>query len=194
VGHSGERTPELRTRAGGERRGFAARDVRSGSWPTASGARSRRQATGDLGASKFRRALGIAAYAAACLTSVAVLTVSGVGYFVYNDLESLGSSGAIGNGPKSKGDDVNILLIGLDSRKDGDGNDLPNSILSKLHAGSKRGVDNGTGGYNTNTLILMHVPGDGSKATAFSIPRTTTSAMWTLSARSSTGKSKRPTG
>ncbi|MGW8955497.1 LCP family glycopolymer transferase [Streptomyces sp. NPDC055709] len=25
--------------------------------------------------------------------------------------------------------------------------------------------------YNTNTLILIHVPGDGGKATAFSIPR-----------------------
>jgi LCP family protein required for cell wall assembly len=106
------------------------------------------------------------------VAALGILVASGYGYIVYNDLKNtIGSSNAIGNGPKSKGDDQNILLIGLDSRKDGDGNDLPDSILSKLHAGSRRGVDNGTGGYNTNTLILMHVPGDGSRATAFSIPR-----------------------
>ena len=119
-----------------------------------------------------KRALGIATYAVTCLASAGVLLASGVGYFIVNDIGSIGSSNAIDkNGPHSQGDDVNILLIGLDSRKDGDGNDLPDNILSKLHAGSKQGVDNGTGGYNTNTLILMHVPGDGSKATAFSIPR-----------------------
>ena len=60
---------------------------------------------------------------------------------------------------------MNILLIGLDSRKDQDGNDLPNSILKQLHAG-----DSDDGGYNTNTLILVHVSAD-NKVVAFSIPR-----------------------
>jgi LCP family protein required for cell wall assembly len=57
------------------------------------------------------------------------------------------------------------LLIGLDSRKDQDGNDLPWSILKHLHAG-----DSDDGGYNTNTLILVHVGAD-QKVVAFSIPR-----------------------
>ena len=63
--------------------------------------------------------------------------------------------------------DINVLLMGLDSRKDNQGNDLPPAILQQLHAGSSSDV----GGYNTNTLILLHVPADGSRAVALSIPR-----------------------
>jgi LCP family protein required for cell wall assembly len=66
---------------------------------------------------------------------------------------------------RSSGGAMNILLIGLDSRKDQDGNDLPQEVLDQLHAG-----DSDQGGYNTNTLILMHVSPD-DKVTAFSIPR-----------------------
>lgn len=69
--------------------------------------------------------------------------------------------------PKSHDGSVNILLMGLDSRRDNNGHDLPAAILSKLHAGSSSDI----GGYNTNTLILLHVPADGSPATAVSIPR-----------------------
>ncbi|MGK5548895.1 LCP family protein, partial [Streptomyces sp. URMC 127] len=62
---------------------------------------------------------------------------------------------------------VNLLLIGLDSRKDMNGNDLPKEFVQdELHAGSSD-----IGGYNTNTLILMHIPAGGGKVTAFSIPR-----------------------
>ncbi|PQM44579.1 Transcriptional regulator LytR [Mycobacterium talmoniae] len=60
---------------------------------------------------------------------------------------------------------MNILLIGLDSRKDQDGNELPQAILNRLHAG-----DSDVGGYNTNTLILVHVGAD-DRVVAFSIPR-----------------------
>jgi LCP family protein required for cell wall assembly len=67
--------------------------------------------------------------------------------------------------PKSTGDAMNILLIGLDSRKDQNGNDLPWAVLKHLHAG-----DSDDGGYNTNTLILAHVSAD-NRVTAFSIPR-----------------------
>jgi len=67
--------------------------------------------------------------------------------------------------PKSTGDGMNILLIGLDSRKDQNGDDLPWRVLKHLHAG-----DSDDGGYNTNTLILAHVSAD-EQVTAFSIPR-----------------------
>lgn len=64
--------------------------------------------------------------------------------------------------------DINILLIGLDSRRDMNGNPLPESVIdNELHAGGGGGL----GGYNTNTLILVHVPADGARATAISIPR-----------------------
>lgn len=67
---------------------------------------------------------------------------------------------------KSVGGATNILLMGLDTRKDQDGNQLPADVLSQLHAG-----DGNEGGYNTNTLILIHVPADGKNIKAFSIPR-----------------------
>lgn len=61
----------------------------------------------------------------------------------------------------------NILLMGLDSRRDQDGNVLPSEVLDKLQAG-----DSSQGGYNTNTLILMHLPAPGhGPPKAFSIPR-----------------------
>ncbi|MEY9930392.1 LCP family protein required for cell wall assembly [Catenulispora sp. GP43] len=69
--------------------------------------------------------------------------------------------------PKSHDGSVNILLMGLDSRRDNQGHDLPRAVLGELHAGSSSDV----GGYNTNTLILLHVPADGSPATAVSVPR-----------------------
>jgi LCP family protein required for cell wall assembly len=77
-------------------------------------------------------------------------------------LEVLGPHAA-----KSQHGDMNILLIGLDSRRNMDGTPLTASELAPLNAGD--GSD--LGGYNTNTLILMHIPGNGSRATAISIPR-----------------------
>jgi LCP family protein required for cell wall assembly len=65
----------------------------------------------------------------------------------------------------------NILLMGLESRRDWNGNILPNSILAKLHAGNAQAVANGTGGNDTNTLILIHIFAGGKNAVGFSIPR-----------------------
>ncbi len=67
---------------------------------------------------------------------------------------------------RSTGGAKNILLMGLDSRRDQNGDPLPADVLAQLHAGTS---DNG--GYNTNTLILLHVPADGKRVSAFSIPR-----------------------
>ncbi|MCL2535769.1 MAG: LCP family protein, partial [Nocardiaceae bacterium] len=106
------------------------------------------------------------------VASVLVLASTGLAWGAQRELTSgLTRSDAIDavsddNGTSSRGDS-NILLIGLDSRKDMDGNDLPAEFVTdQLHAG-----DSDVGGYNTNTLILLHVPGDGSRATAAAIPR-----------------------
>ena len=65
------------------------------------------------------------------------------------------------------GNDVNLLLIGLDSRKDMDGDNLPTQFVEEqLHAGNS-----GIGGYNSNVLILLHIPANGGRVTAYSIPR-----------------------
>lgn len=88
-------------------------------------------------------------------------------WYAYRDLAgSIGSSKALHGAEKSKHGDTNILLMGLDSRRDQNGEKLPEAVLDKLHAGSSD-----FGGYNANTLILLHVPGDGSRAKAFSVPR-----------------------
>ncbi|BBZ50836.1 hypothetical protein MHEI_25530 [Mycobacterium heidelbergense] len=101
------------------------------------------------------------------LVSLAAVLMTGGGYYVaHGALGGITVSQALSpEDPRSSGDNMNILLIGLDSRKDQDGNDLPWSILKHLHAG-----DSDDGGYNTNTLILVHVGAD-EKVVAFSIPR-----------------------
>ncbi|ORA78971.1 LCP family protein [Mycobacterium malmoense] len=101
------------------------------------------------------------------LVSLAAVLLTGGGYYVaHGALGGITVSQALSpEDPRSSGDNMNILLIGLDSRKDQDGNDLPWSILKHLHAG-----DSDDGGYNTNTLILVHVGAD-EKVVAFSIPR-----------------------
>jgi LCP family protein required for cell wall assembly len=64
------------------------------------------------------------------------------------------------------GVDQNILLVGLDTRTDSFGNPLPADELAALHAGGAS-----DGGDNTDSVIVLHLPGNGGSATGFSIPR-----------------------
>ena len=114
-------------------------------------------------------AAGKAGYALSCVAAALVLAVSGFSYFVVRDVNSIGGSHAIDSGPSIGAQ--NILLMGLESRTDWNGNILPNNILNALHAGSRLGVEQGVGGNTTNTLILIHIPAGGKKAVGFSIPR-----------------------
>src|ERR1700739_453385 len=99
--------------------------------------------------------------------AVLFLTLTGLSWWFANHaVAGFTMSQALGlSYPRSVAGAMNILLIGLDSRKDQDGNDLPREILDKLHAG-----DSESGGNNTNTLILVHVSLD-NHVVAFSIPR-----------------------
>jgi LCP family protein required for cell wall assembly len=111
----------------------------------------------------------MAGYAVMCVLAALVLMISGFSYFVVKDVSSIGGSHAIASGPSLGAQ--NILLMGLESRTDWNGNILPNRILSKLHAGSRQAILNGTGGNDTNTLILIHIFAGGKQAVGFSIPR-----------------------
>src|SRR5260370_1130192 len=113
-------------------------------------------------------AAGKAGYALSCVAAALVLAVSGFSYFVVRDVSSIGGSHAIVSGPSIGAQ--NILLMGLESRTDWNGNILPNNILNALHAGSRLGVENGVGGNATNTLIVIHIPAGGKKAVGFSLP------------------------
>lgn len=104
------------------------------------------------------RVLGAAA-------STVVLASTGTGWAV---ARSVTGGFTVSRAPGSHLDDsdgITILLMGLDSRKDQNGDDLPPDVLQALHAG-----DSDRGGYNTNTLVLMHVSSD-NHVVAFSIPR-----------------------
>src|SRR5579859_8034281 len=105
---------------------------------------------------------GKAGYVLCCVAAALVLAISGFSYFVVKDVASIGGSHAIVSGPSIGAQ--NILLMGLESRTDWNGNILPNNILSALHAGSRQGVENGVGGNATNTLILIHISAGGKKA------------------------------
>jgi LCP family protein required for cell wall assembly len=114
-------------------------------------------------------AAGKAGYALSCVAAALVLAISGFSYFVVRDVSDIGGSHAIVSGPSIGAQ--NILLMGLESRTDWNGNILPTAVLNALHAGSAQGVANGVGGNATNTLILIHIPAGGKKAVGFSIPR-----------------------
>ncbi|MCG7606879.1 MULTISPECIES: LCP family protein [Mycobacterium] len=114
-----------------------------------------------------RRGVRAARRAAVGLVAASVLAGTGAGWVTYRGaLDGITTSNALDGGPVSSGDTENILIMGLDSRLDQHGNPLPEDVYQALHAG-----DETVGGYNANVLIVVHLPGDGSPATAFSIPR-----------------------
>lgn len=105
------------------------------------------------------------------LASCLALAATGYGWSVYSDLNSgLTRSSAIGGAATAATEPTNILIMGLDSRLDQDGNPLPKSVLDQLHAG-----DSSNGGYNTNVMMVVHIPGSeagpNAKPVGISIPR-----------------------
>ena len=99
--------------------------------------------------------------------SISIVGTSGaVNFFSKAASSAIPRSKALQGAPQSKNGDTNILLIGLDSRRDNEGNPIPREIAKLLRTGPAT-----VGGYNTNTLILIHVPANGKKAVAVSIPR-----------------------
>lgn len=104
-----------------------------------------------------------------------VLVVSGVGYFAVGRIGGQLSASElnVGGGGKKKKDEqaldgaVDILLVGSDSRTDAQGNPLSEQELARLNAGIADGE------VNTDTIMVVRIPEDGSRATAVSIPRDT---------------------
>ena len=109
-------------------------------------------------------------YTASCLLAGVLLVVSGYAHRVTGLVTGLASSNAISGGAQTGA--MNILLMGLESRTDYEGNTLSSALLTAMHAGSVYGVNNeGVGGQDTNTLILIHIFAGGQRAVGFSIPR-----------------------
>jgi len=105
--------------------------------------------------------------ALAALVSAVVLVVSGIGWIAYRAASAgITTSDALAGEPASTGSDQNILIMGLDSRRDQHGRPLPPDLYDALHAGSE---DSGDG--DSDALIVLHLPAGDAPATAISIPR-----------------------
>ncbi|MBV9312597.1 MAG: LCP family protein [Pseudonocardia sp.] len=100
--------------------------------------------------------------------STAVLLATGIAWNIYRDLVggiSITDVIVGGFNAHNPGTDQNILLVGIDSRTDAKGRPLSKKMLAQLRSGADNGV------LNSDTIILLHVPADGSRAIGFSIPR-----------------------
>lgn len=140
--------PSLDPRAGRPPRRSADRD------PSGAGA------SGRTGTGARRAALG--ARAVATVLSLVLLVASGWGWYLgqvadaaVNRTDAIPSDGNEGRG----GSAMNLLLVGSDSRSD-----LSPELQSELNTGGDQGL-------NTDTMILVHVPADGSRASFVSFPR-----------------------
>jgi LCP family protein required for cell wall assembly len=98
----------------------------------------------------------------AAALSVIVLATSGVLWFGYRHLSAkIGRVNAIGGSTVADvdGRDQNILIVGTDDRSD-----ATPAELKALGTTANAGV-------NTDTMMLIHVPANGKRATAVSFPR-----------------------
>ena len=99
--------------------------------------------------------------------SIAITLVSSLFFFFAKTAgDAIPRSNILKGVKQSKGGEVNILLLGLDSRRDANGNSLPRKLLDYMHVGSSSAI----GGYNTNTMIVIHIPANGKREIAISIP------------------------
>ncbi len=105
---------------------------------------------------------GKVGYAVSCVLAATVLLASGYAFHVESQIGGIASSNVDVGGPQVG--DMNILLMGLESRTYWNGQPLPRALDDIMHTGSQ-------GGDTTNTLILVHIYDNGKKAVGVSIPR-----------------------
>ncbi|KJK43923.1 transcriptional regulator [Lentzea aerocolonigenes] len=105
------------------------------------------------------------------LASAAVLIVTSYGWArIKNANDGIVKTEVISEelakqGPKPLDGAVDILLVGMDSRTDAQGKPLSEEALALLNGGIADGEQ------NTDTMILVHIPVDGTRAVAISFPR-----------------------
>ncbi|WP_367135294.1 LCP family protein [Saccharothrix sp. HUAS TT1] len=119
------------------------------------------------------KAAVIAGRVLVALLSAAVLVAAGVGWSTLkrvqdsvNTTDVLAVLSDVPNAPPADDGATDVLLVGSDSRTDAQGTPLPDHVLRQLRTEA-------TDTLNTDTIIVMRVPHDGSRAHAVSIPRDT---------------------
>ncbi|HVU92644.1 MAG TPA: LCP family protein [Jatrophihabitans sp.] len=124
--------------------------------------RGRRRAGGAGRKSAVRISLALGT-----VVSVACLILAGYAWATYRNIDKGVPRGKVhvgasptGGQADFDGKDQNILLVGIDDRSK-----MTDAEVRKLHVGR------GDGSMATDTMMIVHVPADGSKATLISIPR-----------------------
>ena len=117
-----------------------------------------------------RLVAGKVGYTVSCFLAAVLLVVSGYAHKAVADLDAIGGGITIG-GSSSIGA-MNILVMGLESRTNFQGQCLSSGLLTAMHAGNVASCEDQTvGSQDTDTLILVHIFAGGQKAVGFSIPR-----------------------
>jgi hypothetical protein len=95
-------------------------------------------------------------YGLVCLLAAVLLVVSGYANEQVGLTTDLEKGISISNSPSVGA--MNILVMGLESRTNFEGQTLPNSLLTAMHAGNASAVSAGqVGAQDTDTLILIHI-------------------------------------
>ena len=99
----------------------------------------------------------------AALLSAAIVVGSGIAWTIYRDFANNVTviDFASPDGPDIDGEDLNILIVGDDSRAG-----ATEQELAELGT-----TDDGAAGERTDTIMVMHVPADGEAASVMSFPR-----------------------
>ncbi|MGY1639422.1 LCP family protein [Geodermatophilus sp. SYSU D00742] len=149
-------------RAGSSRTGSSRADS-TGAGSRPAGGAAGEPAEGARAPRRTRRG-AVAGRAVAGVLSAALLAGSGWGWYLgqvaeatVNRTDAIPTSGneETGEAPEA----MNLLLVGNDSRAE-----LTPEQLAELQAGADSGI-------NTDTMILVHIPADGSRASFVSFPR-----------------------
>lgn len=105
------------------------------------------------------------------IVSIALLVLSGYVWYQFRDLNNNTSRLNVAVGrhnqggaaqPFSNGKDQNLLIVGNDDRQN-----MTDAEVKELHLGRDGGS------LATDTMMIVHVPADGSRATLISLPRDT---------------------
>lgn len=118
---------------------------------------------------------GLVSLALILTSGLAWAAVGGTPHNASDATDQAGSVGVVTQTTDAKGNVIpvpakkgmNILIVGSDARTDAEGNPLTPAELKAISTQ----LDGG--GVSTDTLMIVHVPGNGAKATAISIPRDT---------------------
>jgi LCP family protein required for cell wall assembly len=115
---------------------------------------------------------GKVGYGLACFAAVVTLVAAGYLHRATGLLDATEKGIAISGSSGPTTSAMNILVMGLESRTNYEGQPLSVEQLVETHSGNEQSVSSGeVGAQDTDTLILVHIFAGGKSAVGFSIPR-----------------------